>query len=185
MDSRLQVGKDIVLGTQMYLQDFEECQQYLSTLVSNTSAQSKNDRHVGSAGWHDHERDESNEDDRQSNKKCKTGKFEKKHEKPFDKNKHKPKKPLTDRSYSNNEWKVMKDDKKAKVKVLCDAKKSDSGSKPRKMGSVMSDHGKEPPPKEPQQAVKSSTDNTKPPTTMDDKGAGGQFGRRAHMSVPL
>lgn len=183
MDSRLQVGKDIVLGTPLYLQDFEECQQYLSTLVSNTSAQSKNDRHVGSAGRQDRERDESDEEDRPTNKKRKTGKFEKKHEKPFDKNKHKPKKPLTARSYSNNEWKAMEDDEKAKVKVLRDAKKSDSGSKPRKMGSVMSDHGEEPPPEEPQQADKNSTDKTKPPTTTDDKGAGGQFGRRAHMSA--
>jgi hypothetical protein len=41
MDSHLQVGKDIVLDTPLYLQDFKECQQYLITLVSNTSAQSK------------------------------------------------------------------------------------------------------------------------------------------------
>jgi hypothetical protein len=41
MESCLQVGKDIVLGTPLYLQDFEECQQDLSALVSNTSAQAK------------------------------------------------------------------------------------------------------------------------------------------------
>jgi hypothetical protein len=43
MESCLQVEKDIVLGTPLYLQDIEECQQDLSTLVSNTSAQAKND----------------------------------------------------------------------------------------------------------------------------------------------
>jgi hypothetical protein len=59
MHSCLQVGnKDDVLGTPLYLQDFEECQQYLSTLVSNTSAQSKNDQPIGVSGWHDCKHDE-------------------------------------------------------------------------------------------------------------------------------
>ena len=48
MDPKLQVGKDIVIATPQYLQYFEDCQQYLSTLVSNSSAQAKNDRNVGS-----------------------------------------------------------------------------------------------------------------------------------------
>jgi hypothetical protein len=47
--SKLQVGKDIILATPQYLQDFEECQQYLCTLVSNSTAQAKNDHAVGSA----------------------------------------------------------------------------------------------------------------------------------------
>lgn len=53
MDPKLQVGKDIVIATPQYLQDFEDCQQYLSTLVSNSSAQAKNEPTVGSTTLED------------------------------------------------------------------------------------------------------------------------------------
>jgi hypothetical protein len=47
LDRKLQIGIDIILATPIYLQDFKECQQCLSTLVSNCSIQAKNDRTVG------------------------------------------------------------------------------------------------------------------------------------------
>jgi hypothetical protein len=45
----LNTGKSIVLGDPAKLGDFEECQQYLSTVVQNMSAQMKSERHVSSA----------------------------------------------------------------------------------------------------------------------------------------
>ncbi|KAI2507354.1 hypothetical protein MHU86_7074 [Fragilaria crotonensis] len=48
-DSALNTGKSIVLGDPAKLGDFEECQQYLSTVVQNMSAQTKAERHVSSA----------------------------------------------------------------------------------------------------------------------------------------
>ena len=48
-DSSLTTGKSIVLGDPAKLSDFEECQQYLSTIVQNMAAQTKAERHVSSA----------------------------------------------------------------------------------------------------------------------------------------
>jgi hypothetical protein len=48
LDPKLQAGKDIVIATPQYLQNFKDCQQYLGTLVSNSSAQARDDRNVGS-----------------------------------------------------------------------------------------------------------------------------------------
>ena len=48
-DPNLNTGKSIVLGDPAKLGDFEECQQYLSTVVQNMSAQMKSERHVSSA----------------------------------------------------------------------------------------------------------------------------------------
>ena len=48
-DPTLNTGKSIVLGDPTKLGDFEECQQYLSTVVQNMSAQTKAERHVSSA----------------------------------------------------------------------------------------------------------------------------------------
>ena len=48
-DPSLNAGKSIVLGDPTKLGDFEECQQYLSTVVQNMSAQTKSERHVSSA----------------------------------------------------------------------------------------------------------------------------------------
>ena len=48
-DSNLNTGKSIVLGDPAKLGDFEECQQYLSTVVQNMTAQTKAERHVSSA----------------------------------------------------------------------------------------------------------------------------------------
>jgi hypothetical protein len=48
-DSGLNTGKSIVLGGPAKLGDFEECQQYLSTIVQNMAAQSKSERHISSA----------------------------------------------------------------------------------------------------------------------------------------
>jgi hypothetical protein len=50
-DPNLNTGKSIVLGDPGKLGDFEECQQYLSTVVQNMSAQMKSERQVSSA-WH-------------------------------------------------------------------------------------------------------------------------------------
>ena len=47
-DPALTTGKSIVLGDPNKLGDFEECQQYLSTIVQNMAAQSKAERHVSS-----------------------------------------------------------------------------------------------------------------------------------------
>ena len=48
-DPSLNTGKSIVLGDPSKLGDFEECQQYLSTVVQNMSAQMKSERQVSSA----------------------------------------------------------------------------------------------------------------------------------------
>lgn len=48
-DPNLNTGKSIVLGDPVKLGDFEECQQYLSTVVQNMSAQMKSERQVSSA----------------------------------------------------------------------------------------------------------------------------------------
>jgi hypothetical protein len=48
-DSALNTGKSIVLGDPIKLGSFEECQQYLSTIVQNMAAQSKSERNVSSA----------------------------------------------------------------------------------------------------------------------------------------
>jgi hypothetical protein len=169
LDARLQTGKDIVLGTAIYLQDFEECQQYLSTLVSNTSTQAKNDRHIGSA----HRTDNHDDDGEPPKKRFKKKLPFKKGAKDGDFSKHKPKKPLTNRSYSNNEWKAMEDDERAEVRALREAKKSGTGQ--RKLGSVTSITD-EPP--------RMEADPIKEKTEQGRKGgnAGDQFGRRAHMS---
>ena len=45
-DPTLNTGKSIVLGDPAKLGNFEECQQYLSTIVQNMAAQSKAERHV-------------------------------------------------------------------------------------------------------------------------------------------
>jgi superfamily II DNA/RNA helicase len=47
-DSSLTTGKSIVLGDPGKLGNFEECQQYLSTIVQTMAAQSKSERHVSS-----------------------------------------------------------------------------------------------------------------------------------------
>jgi hypothetical protein len=47
-DALLQIGKTVVLADPKKMGDFEECQQYLSTLVQNTAAQAKMERHVSS-----------------------------------------------------------------------------------------------------------------------------------------
>jgi hypothetical protein len=48
-DPNLNTGKSIVLGDPTKLGDFDECQQYLSTVVQNMSAQMKSERQVSSA----------------------------------------------------------------------------------------------------------------------------------------
>ncbi len=48
-DPNLNTGKSIVLGDPGKLGDFEECQQYLSTVVQNMTAQTKSERQVSSA----------------------------------------------------------------------------------------------------------------------------------------
>ena len=52
-DPNLNTGKSIVLGDPMKLGNFEECQQYLSTVVQNMSAQMKSERQVSSASTGD------------------------------------------------------------------------------------------------------------------------------------
>jgi hypothetical protein len=47
-DPALQVGKTVVLSDPNKLADFEECQQYLSTLVESTAVQAKTERNVSS-----------------------------------------------------------------------------------------------------------------------------------------
>jgi hypothetical protein len=48
-DPSLNTGKSFVLGDPSKLGDFEECQQYFSTIVQNMSAQTKSERQVSSA----------------------------------------------------------------------------------------------------------------------------------------
>ena len=45
-DPNLNTAKSIVLGDPVKLDDFEECQQYISTIVSNMANQAKAERHV-------------------------------------------------------------------------------------------------------------------------------------------
>ena len=47
-DTALAVGKSIVLGDPLKMSDFEECQQYLGTLIQNTGVQAKLERNVSS-----------------------------------------------------------------------------------------------------------------------------------------
>jgi hypothetical protein len=47
-DSSLQIGKTVILADPKKMGDFEECQQYLGTLVQNTATQAKMDRNVSS-----------------------------------------------------------------------------------------------------------------------------------------
>jgi hypothetical protein len=45
-DPNLTIAKNVVLGDPIKLDDFEECQQYISTIVSNLANQQKAERHV-------------------------------------------------------------------------------------------------------------------------------------------
>ena len=49
-DPALVTAKSVVLGNATKLDDFEECQQYFSTIVSNLSNQAKAERHVAFVG---------------------------------------------------------------------------------------------------------------------------------------
>ena len=49
-DPTLITAKSVILGDPIKLDDFEECQQYLSTIVSNLSNQAKAERHVAFVG---------------------------------------------------------------------------------------------------------------------------------------
>ena len=49
-DPTLVTAKSVVLGDPAKLDDFEECQQYFSTIVSNLSNQAKTERHVAFVG---------------------------------------------------------------------------------------------------------------------------------------
>ena len=49
-DPTLITAKSVVLGDPAKLDDFEECQQYFSTIVSNLSNQAKAERHVAFVG---------------------------------------------------------------------------------------------------------------------------------------
>jgi hypothetical protein len=55
-DPSLNTGKSIVLGDPTKLGDFDECQQYLSTVVQNMTAQAKSERQVSSASTDGHSR---------------------------------------------------------------------------------------------------------------------------------
>jgi hypothetical protein len=48
-DPTLSMGKTAVLGDVTKLGDFEECQQFLSTVVQNTVTKAKAERHIASA----------------------------------------------------------------------------------------------------------------------------------------
>jgi hypothetical protein len=43
---RLSVGKSIILGDPRKMSDFQECQQYLGTLIQNTGIQAKMEHNV-------------------------------------------------------------------------------------------------------------------------------------------
>jgi hypothetical protein len=129
LDFRLHVDKDIVLGTGVSLQDFKECQQYLSTLVNNTLAQSKADHHFGAANRHDHD------DEVPPKKKAWKEDWKKKPKKNF--SKYKPK-DIAVRLYSNNEWNAMDDDEKAEVRRKRIAKKAGKSDTPRRASYVRS-----------------------------------------------
>ena len=49
-DPMLVTAKSVILGNAAKLDDFEECQQYFSTIVSNLSNQAKAERHVAFVG---------------------------------------------------------------------------------------------------------------------------------------
>jgi hypothetical protein len=97
----------------------------------------------------------------------------KKGTKAGDDSKHKPKKPLTNRSHSNNEWKAMDNDERAEVRALREAKKPGTGQ--WTLGSVTSVTDK--PPRMEAAPVKETNGNNR-------KGgnAGNQFECHAHMS---
>jgi hypothetical protein len=136
----------------------------------NTSTQAKNDRHIRAANRIDHDDDDGGAPKKRRKKKPPR---DAKGFGAVDLSKHKPKKPLTDRSYSNKEWKAMKDDERAEVRALRDAKKSGTGGK---MGSVTSITD-EPP------AAEAET-NTKETNDKGRKGgnAGNYFGLWTHIT---
>ena len=49
-DPTLIMAKSVILGNPAKLDDFEECQQYISTIVLNLSNQAKAERHVAFVG---------------------------------------------------------------------------------------------------------------------------------------
>jgi hypothetical protein len=97
---------------------------------------------------------------------------------PKDKNfsKYKPKKLLTGRSYSNNKWKATDIDEKVEVKVLCDAKKSNTtdGHRASSVTSVTCD---EPPEEEEEE----TTEKKDKGISGKGRNAGNQFGCWAHV----
>ena len=48
-DARLNTGKDLILGDEQKLSNFEACQQFLKTLISNKVIQDKHERNISSA----------------------------------------------------------------------------------------------------------------------------------------
>jgi hypothetical protein len=171
LDPKLQVGKDIILATPQYLQDFEECQQYLSTLVSNSTAQAKNNRAVGS-GTHG----DKDDDGRGPPKKKKRPE------------KVKVKRPLTARSYSNTKWYSLEDPEWKEVMDLRAKKPGKGKGKPKEQpkekgtrsnSSVTSAKGTvEDDAKEVSDAETGNSDDTPKQTNS----AGDEFGRCAHMN---
>jgi hypothetical protein len=129
IDPKLQVRKDIVIATPQYLQDAEDCQQYLSTLVSNSLAQAKNNRNARSMA-HGQDHDEDNEDN------CDKVQLPKKKKKKKKLEKVNVKHPLTAMSYSNAELYSLVDPERKELMALCDFKKS--GTKKKEKGILQS-----------------------------------------------
>jgi hypothetical protein len=102
-DPCLSNAKDLILGDAQKLQDFESCQQYLMTLVYNKTTQEKHERQVSgvcqaktAGGWG--HKNEGGKD---------------------------PQAPgITARTYSQEEWSKLTNDKRAKIKELRKAQKA-------------------------------------------------------------
>ena len=97
-DPRLANAKDIILGTPQYLQNFEACQQYLATLVSNKAEQSKMERQISQLETH---RPGGKNGGKGSGKKLHPGR------------------------YPPKEWNKLSKAEKAKVRALRDAQKEE------------------------------------------------------------
>ena len=96
-DSRLANAKDIILGNAEYLHSFEQCQQYLATLVGNKAEQAKIDRQISqvqASSTSSRNRSDGKTKDKAKQPKIHAG------------------------NYTNQEWRDLGDDGRAKVRAL-------------------------------------------------------------------
>jgi hypothetical protein len=106
-DPRLSNAKDLILGDAQRLQDFESCQQYLKTLISNKTTQEKHERQISGIK---HGRQTSSYKGRRLNTP--------------DKDTSEKLEDVTAWTYTKEEWSKLTGEERAKVKQLRKDRKS-------------------------------------------------------------